>query len=273
MIARPSLFGDHWSTLLFATLLGLAAAVPAFGRGDRRALAVAGICLLPAALLLDPPLSTALLRSSFYLSARIAALLRFPLYVGVAWGLAALAAARRGEPVRRASAVLAAAALAVALYANAAPLRALFAPASADASTFASSRSADIRTMWGPETVRKMAAEIGTGYPVVAGDFEATYYLAGLLPVRVVAAPPRHAPFAIEVRDGERRRKDIETLLDPHTPEAVRREIIARRDVSYVLVSPTSRALKNALKTLNAEPDLFEPVVAGRSTVLFRVRR
>jgi hypothetical protein len=267
LVAAPSLAGRVDGVLQLGALLALLAAVPAFGRDDRRALAAFGIAAFPAALLLDPPLTTMLLRSSPYLTSRIAILLPFTIFVAVAWALGR--ARERGWHARLAVAV-ALLTLAVAAYLAIQPLQLDFTTSGtryAHAMSF--SRVNDVRGTWGTEALARMSAEFGSRYPVVAADEETSYYLAGLLPVAVVAVPAQHAPFAPEAVDGPSRRVDMLTVTDPGTPEALRRDVLRRRHAAYVLIPAEKTA---TLAALRAEPALLTPVFETPTLVLFRTR-
>jgi hypothetical protein len=271
LIARPSLFHDDGVTIALAALLGLLAAVPAFGRGDRRALAAFGLAVLPVALLMNPLVSTPLLARSAYLTSRIAILLRFPLYVGIAWGLARLPKARAREPLAVLAVSVALLGLVAGVRLEWRPLGQLFdTHRSRDAYAFSTSRATDIRRMWHPAVLQAVSGEFGDRYPVVAGDLDTMYYLAGLMPVRLTAVLDKHAPLAVEEIDGAQRREDVRLLLDAHVSEDVRREIVARRGIEYVVLQ---RRKLNALSTFRAETDLFEPIVDSDTLVVFRVKR
>lgn len=285
-IAKPEMFRDDGSVIFFATLLGLMAAVPAFGRGDRRALAAFGICVAPAFFFMFPPLASLLLDRSLYLTSRVAILLRFPVYVGIAWGLGTLLALGRGEArdseardsgtravaLRVLPAATALVAIVVAASIGYEPIRRL-AQDPDEIYGFAKSRRTDMRYVWGVDTLERVWDELGPDYPVIAGDAETTYYLSGLMPVAVVGAPYKHAPFPMEARDGEQRRTDMRTLIDPATPSAVRRGIVEKRDVDYVVINPRGKRLGASVAALREERELLEPVVDERALLLFRVKR
>jgi hypothetical protein len=271
-VASPEMIGTAWTALVvLALLLGVAAAIPAFRDGDRGALAVTAIAILPVALLLDPPLTTLLLQRSAYMTSRIAILLPFTLFVALAWATARWADVDRTSRVVR---VLAVVAVVFALWASVPPFLLTFAVAPGQPATNVwISRGNDMRARWGAETVTKMAAALGDGYPIVAGDAVTSYYVAGVFPAAVVAVPDQHSPFAIEEVDGPARRADMEELTSASASENTRREILERRRADFLVMRADSPKYADALARMRTETDLLTPVVDTQTLVLFRVKR
>lgn len=270
LVARPEMIGDSRAILFGSLLLGLAAAAVAFRRGDRRALAAFGVAVLPVALLMDPPLTTVLLHRSLYLTSRVAILLPFTAFVAIAWGLGQW---REKRALGWLAVAVAVGVLGVG-WSDAQPaLQRNFARSQATGQFSAwTSRKVDIRYTWGPDVIAKIARETGGRYVRFGGDVEATYYLSGILPISVVSAPPKHAPFAVEEIDGGMRRADMDELIDPATSPAERRRILARWDVDYVIV-PNVEKSRGIILKLQAQPDALQTAVDSRSLIVFRVRK
>ena len=271
LVANPAMIGPTgWGIVILGGLLAVLAAGPAFRDRDRRSLVAVGLGALPIVLLIDPPLSSPLLHASPYLTYRIAMLLPFVAFVAAAWGLSR---AFEGRSSGRDGAVVSVLGLALVAALAAAPLRQVFFQVNDYFLAVPTSRPQDIRLKWGPDVIARMAAEFDGRYPVVAGDTNVTYYLAGVLPVAVVAAPSKHSPFAVEERDGEARRADVVDLMSPTATEAQRRAILDRRGADFVVVALYDPASAVPLAQMRAEKDLLAPVVESRSLVLFRVLR
>ncbi|HEY3317638.1 MAG TPA: hypothetical protein VGK50_04380 [Coriobacteriia bacterium] len=253
-------------TFLAAAALALGMAAFAIRTGDPVTSAAAALTGLPLVLLANPPLTTALLRQSVYLTSRVALLLPFTAFVGAAW---ALAAPVRGMRMRVTTAGLAAVLVAAALASSTHAMKEVWAPG-ARLSVF-KTRKTDIRQTWGEAAVARMSAEVGTGYPMVAGDPDTTYYLAGVLPVAAVAVPVRHSPFAVEAVDGEARRVDM-LAMTRSASETERRRILERWHASYVVVTKSATAA-SVLTELRSQRTLLRAVVEGPGVVLFEVRR
>jgi hypothetical protein len=272
LIGGLSITGAARTLFGFGTVLGLLAAVAAFFENDRRALAAFGIAAFPAAMFLNPLAVTALFYRSQYLTWRIAILLPFAFYVGVAWGLSRWG---RDGWWGKAAFSLAVVAVCAAAYAGATSLMSRFVPTgpSHDLVGFAVTRERDVRTRMGPEALARIAEAVGDTYPIVAGDLDSTYNLSGIMDVAVMAAPAKHAPFAIENTDGGQRRSETAMLLAPATPESMRREILGRRDVSFVVVGKPADLRGATRKALDAQPDLLSAVVRTPELTFYRVLR
>ncbi len=271
LVANPSMIGPTgWAIVIFGGVLAVLAGRVAFRDGDRRSLAAAGLGALPAFLLLDPPLSSPLLHASPYLTFRIAILLPFTVFVAAAWGLSRFFEWRTGA---RTGVVVSAVGIALVAVLAAASLQQAFFQVNEYFLAIPTSRVRDIRLQWGPDVVARMAAVFGNSYPIVAGDTNTEYNLAGVLPVAVVAVPSKHSPFAVEEQDGERRRADVEELMSPTATKAERRAILDRRRADYVIVPLYDPKSAAPLAQMRAEKDLFQPVVDSPTIVLFRVLR
>jgi hypothetical protein len=278
--ARPLMIGAGVAPQLVAAALGAVALLAGFLRDDRRALAAGTVGTFTAVVFLDPLVATSLLSRSAYLCLRIAILLPFAVFVPMAWGFGQLGRARSycpGENTRLLSIVgvgLAALGLVAVVQVGAVPLRDLFRPIKAHGVLGVPlSRARDVRLVWGPAAVAAIADQVGERYPVLAGTGETAYELAGLIPVALAAAPEKHAPFAFERIDGAQRRADQALLLEPTASEAIRREILRRRRVDFVVVDRSAPGQAPAAEALAGEPALFERVVDSPTVVLFRVKR
>jgi hypothetical protein len=253
-------------TFVVAAVLAVLMAVVGIRNRDNVTVAAAALAGLPLVLLANPPLTTALLRQSVYLTTRIALVLPFTAYLGVAW---AVSPAVRPKAVRVVAAVLAVAVLAAALSA-AKPVIDETWRRSARMSVW-KTRRVDIRVDWGERAVASMGREIGHRYPIVAGDPQTSFYFAGVLPAAVVAVPVLHSPFAVEETDGALRRRDMLRLMRLDS-EADRRKILERWDASYVVVAKQADS-PEVLAEMRTQTGLLRPVVDGPGIVLFAVVR
>ncbi|HEY3317825.1 MAG TPA: DUF6541 family protein [Coriobacteriia bacterium] len=249
-------------------LLGAAiaawATVRAFRRGEPRDAVTAALTSLPLVLLADPLVTTPLLNASYYLTERIAILLPFTVFLGVAW--AGALPGSRADRAAIAAVVAAALAAGVAFYAISRPPS--WSPSHRD--SIFSSRTDDVRLQWGADTVARLAAEFGDRYPIVASDTQTSYYLSGVLPVAVVGVTSKHTAFAIEAADGQRRRDDMDELMAASTTDARRREILTRRRADYVVVRKTP-GMRLTLASMLKERGLLHEVVDTPAMIVFRV--
>ena len=254
---------------LLGTAIGVAASVRAVRGGSAHDAAAGALarCWRPRSCC-SRPSRRRCCSSRYYLTERIAILLPFTVFVGLAW---ALAQPRRDPLIGR----MVTGAVVVALVAG--PLA--YALGTATAWSPESSRSVwrsrkdDVRLIWGTETVGRLSKAFGEGYPIVASDTETSYYLAGVLPVAVVGVTSAHTPFAVEAADGPARRADMETLMAPGTPEARRREILARRRADYVVVPKYRGGFAATLAEMHGQRAVLAPVFETRTLALFRVVR
>lgn len=274
VLVRPGQFVGGGAMAFWMTVfVGLVATWRALWKGDDSAIPAAGLLLMPALLLFDPITTSVLVHYSYYSLARVALLMSFVPWLALAW---AVAAAVRGDGYGRARHVLAASAIAlfvghaatmypyaVSTYTEADPLL-----RPGESYTVAESRQADVRDGWG-NALWDVRVEIGDAYPRVAASAETGYYLAGLVPVAIVAAPESHSPLTVP--DGWKRRMDMETLLAPDATADARREILETWDADYVALSPGINGDGPALESMREQTELFEPVVDTRRLALMRV--
>ncbi|HEX9094174.1 MAG TPA: hypothetical protein VF902_09345, partial [Coriobacteriia bacterium] len=267
-----SLTGDGPLLFVLAAVLVVLMGAAAFGRSKRReALGGLALACLPLLLLANPLAATVLYRFSPYATERIAGLLWFAPYVAIAWGLAQAGVEAR----RRAARWLAIAALAAAALFSwrltAGTWVVLGGGRSGARYPVPVTRLADIRYQWGFEVLTKVRSEIGERYPVVAGDSDAVYYLAGLEPVSVMAVAKSHSPFAAEQASGEERRADTVALMDPTADEDARRTILAKWRVDYVVLMLDRAPQKAAYDSMRAQSGVFTEVAASPTFALLKV--
>jgi len=79
---------------------------------------------------------------------------------------------------------------------------------------------------------------------VIAAHEKTSYYLAGLVPVRIIAVRRPHMPLAVEVRSGPKRRHDQAQILNAGVTAAKTLRLIEEYDVAYVVVATTNPALE-----------------------------
>jgi hypothetical protein len=265
---RWSLLFSPWA-ILATTAIAIAAGLPAFRRGDERALAASAMCALPAVLLLDPPITGALVNLSPYLLSRVALLLPFTAFVGAAWCLGAAPEMKgRGRMLAVGLGVL------VLVAAAAQGLRELggvYYPKS-QTSVWVT-RQLDVRTTYGDRGLFAAWSTVGGTYPIVASDIGTSYYMIGILPIATVGVPIKHAPFAIEQVDGEARRVAMLALLATATPEPARRAIMERFGASYVLLNVRDAHRKATYESFVKQPASFVQVVKTPQMAMFRYRK
>ncbi len=227
--------------LLFVALLALIglAAPSAFRDREPDALAaVALMAMIPLALN-DPLVTPFALHVSSYNVARLAALMRFMPFVGIAWALGRRPAGREKLlPYMAATAiVLAVIGAAPDLYATATGVHPQGFPRGLDVYGLGTTTlGQDLREQWGVDTLAQMRAAFGDAYPVVAADQLTGYYLAGLEPVALVATQAAHSPAYIESREGPARRADMDAFLAPGATQADRLAIVRRYHIRYVFI-------------------------------------
>jgi hypothetical protein len=270
----PKAAGDAGVILsVFLLVICVLMAAAAFGRRrDRDALGALSLAGLPLLLLYNPVVTTVLYRIGPYMTERIAALMPFAAYVGIAWGIAQWGK-RWWQRVAR---VLAFAALAAAVV--------LAAPYVWNTWTghgglarkgnrypIYVSRLADIRYEWGLPMLERMRTIVGDRYPRVAGDLETTYYMAGLLPVSTLACLQSHSPAAIEQLDGAQRRIDNAEIIAPGAPDATRRALLDKWRVDYVVLRLNRPESLASAEDLRRHPELFRVVARSTTLVLFQV--
>lgn len=79
---------------------------------------------------------------------------------------------------------------------------------------------------------------------VVAADEKASYYLAALVPVRVIAVRRSHMPLAVEVRSGPTRREAQEAIFDPGVTAGDTRNLLDALKVSWIVAPAGSSAIR-----------------------------
>jgi hypothetical protein len=260
-----------------ATAVGLVMLWRAAGTFEERsALAGAALSLMPLVLLYDPVVMTPLFRYSPYMTERLAALLPFTPFVAVAWGLSRAGDGWSGRGPRW----MAYAALAAALVFSGQVAAGTFLGLPAGSRVGARypvyvTRLKDMRVEWGIRDAGSVAAlelaRLGRDYPVVAGDPETSYYLAGLARVAVMAVPKSHSPLAVESVSGPQRRADAAELLAVTTSESRRRQILRAWGAGYVALWTARPAEAAALDSMRSQ-QLFETVVEGDAFALLKVR-
>jgi hypothetical protein len=275
VIAKAGRFFDGGTvTFVLVTALALFIAGWSLVRRDRVALSAFAICSLPLMLLVDPPVTTLLVRYSFYNLARISGLLGFTLDIAIAWTFA-----RPKKSGGRSQAVfLAVVALIAAVGISLPYLQTTWTDQVAavrkgmNVSVWLS-RASDVRNRWGYDTVDQIHELFGDTVPMVAANPETGYYLAGLANVRLVAAPRSHSPLAIEEKSGPARRQAIAQLLYPTATVAQRRAILDRYGADYVLLWRSLQVDSFAEPSVLAQTTLFQPAIDTRHLVLLRVMR
>ena len=245
-----------------------------FVRRDRVALSAFAICSLPLLLLVNPPVTTLLVRFSFYNLARISALLGFTFFIAIAWALAR----PPGSGGRSQAVFLAVVSLAAALAICVPYLRTTWTEQvgavrkGMNVSVWRN-RVADIRAVWGYDALASIRERLGGSHPMVAADLETGYYFAGLADIRLVAAPRAHSPLAIEVVNGPQRRDAIVRFLYATATVAERRAIVKKWSIDFVLLAKGTAKERDAATSMAAQPELFQLVDDTPTLVLFRVKR
>jgi hypothetical protein len=275
VITRPGRFFDG-GTLPFVmtTALALFMAGWSMVKRDRVSLSAFAICSLPVLLLVDPPLTTFLVTRSFYNLARIAALLGFTLYIAIAWALS-----RPKKAAGRSQAVF----LAVIALVGAAVISVGFLQTTWTESVGAvrkgmnvsvwANREADVRVLWGEDTLARIRQRFDGTVPMIASDPETGYYFSGLVDVNLVCAPRSHSPLAIELVSGPARRDAMARLMFPSASVEERRAILTKWGADYVLISRSPVNPASAADSMMLQPELFQPVDVTPRLVLFKVLR
>ena len=259
--------------LLFVALLALIvlAAPSAFRDREPQALAAFALMAMIPLTLNDPLITPVALHFSSYMVARLAALMRFMPFVGIAWALGKRLPGREKLLPFAAAAAIALAVIGAApdLYATATGTYLPGFPRGLDVYGLGATLTRDLRQEWGVDTLARMRAAFGNAYPVVAADPLTSYYLAGLEPVALVATQAAHSPAFIESREGPRRRADMDAFLSPATTPAERLAIVRRYHIRYVAVWKVEEPSLEAI--VMAQPALFRPVVMSSEIDLFQV--
>lgn len=273
VVTRPGRYFDG-GTIAFVVTSALALFMAGWAavRRDRVTVAAFALASMPALLLFDPPVTTVLVRYSYYNMWRMSLLMGFTAYVALAWALA-----RPRASGGRSQAIALAGVLVFAVAASAAqPLAATWTGYRLKGyADVWETRRIDVRQRWGEADLERIRAEFGGRYPMVAGDVDSTYLLAGLMPARILAGPRRHYPLAIQLTTGPQRRMDVEALMRGSATEAQRRAVLAKWDVDYVFLwlgsgRPQEAAAYDSMKRQTA---LFESVLVTPRLALLRIRR
>ena len=275
VIAKAGRFFDGGTvTFVLVTALALFIAGWSLVKRDRVALSAFAICSLPLMLLVDPPVTTLLVRYSFYNLARISGLLGFTLDIAIAWTFA-----RPKKSGGRSQAVfLAVVALVAAVGISLPYLQTTWTDQVAavrkgmNVSVWLS-RASDVRNRWGYDTLDRIRGLFSDSVPMVAADPETGYYLAGLANVRLVAAPRSHSPLAIEEKSGPARRQAIAQLLYPTATVAQSRAILDRYGADYKLLWRSLQVDSFSEPSVLGQTSLFRPAISTRHLVLLRVLR
>lgn len=275
-----SLTGDGPVAFAFAAVLVLLMAAAVFGRARyRELLGGLAVASMPLLLLTDPLSASLLYKVSPYATERVAALLWFTPYVAVAWGLAQAGPETHKRMARWAAVAFVATALAFSWRLIGGTWARIDSGRAGARYPVPITRLADVRYQWGFDTLAKVRRTIGTSYPVVAGDPDTCYYLAGLAPVKVMAVAKSHSPYAIERVSGEERRADAARIMDPTTDNDTRLVILRRWDVEWVVLAPDQGTQGATLASMvgpsavgGPHGGLFLEAVSGPTLVLLKVR-
>jgi hypothetical protein len=267
------MIGGGAALFLLTPLLAVAAGVFAFRHDDLEALAVLALAGLPVLLLFDPLVSTMLLRYSYYFTARIASILRFAPYIGVAWALSRPPSRQRTVLLVVAALVLVAALVDAPQYLEAVTMSRKADVRLGERYSVPVSRPVDERDVWGRPALEHIREIAGSRYPVIASDTESSYYLPGLLPVAVVSTKWSHMPFNIPQAEANARTADATAIMDPNVGESQRRAALERWHAQYLLVTPRTPKAPLLLPVLASEADLLRPVLRTKQLALYEVVR
>ncbi|RJQ52740.1 MAG: hypothetical protein C4521_09540 [Actinobacteria bacterium] len=105
---------------------------------------------------------------------------------------------------------------------------------------FGRQRHNAVRKMSGVTEYLKRRAAPGV---TVAAQEKTSYYLAALVPARVIAVRRPHMPLAVEVREGPRRRHDQSQIFNERVTPGKTRRLLRLYRARYVLASRKDRAL------------------------------
>jgi hypothetical protein len=238
-LVKPGGMFNGGPLVFFPMLVLLVLAAP-HGFRDREPHALAAVALVSMTplLLTDPFFTPLALHFSSYMTARMAALMRFMPFVGIAW-LLGERTLRRDDLLRRFAWI----AIALALLSATPDLIRTFTgwnppgfEKGLDVYGLGATQTWDVRASWTPELLDRMRTRFGTSYPMVAAEDHTGYYLAGLEPVTVVSAKLSHSPAAIESVDGPQRRIDMERFFAAYTTAEERKALIEKYRIRYVAV-------------------------------------
>lgn len=228
--------------LFFAMLVLIAFMLPvAYRDRDPHALAAVALMAMIPLVLNDPLFTPWALRYSSYMTSRMAALMRFMPFVGIAWALGKVLPGRE-RLMPRLAALAVAAAVVWAVPDLVSTASGFYIPGferGLDVYGLGATLTFDMRDRWGVGTLDEMRRIFGSSYPVVAAEPHTAYYFAGLEPVAVVAAKISHSPAAIEALDGPQRRQDMSVFFSRWSTEAERRALVGKYRIRYVVIWKT----------------------------------
>jgi hypothetical protein len=252
-------------------LLGFAAPA-AFRDRDPHALAAFALVAMIPVVLNDPFFTPFALRFSSYMTARMAALMRFLPFVLVAWVLGRPLRGREQLMGRLAGVCIALAVVGAGpdLVATVSGWQPPMFQRGLDVFGLGATWAYDVRASWGPKELERMRTLFGNTYPVVAAEPHTGYYFCGLEPVAVVAPKLSHAPAFIEGKDGPKRRLDMERFFDRWASESERREIARRYGVRYAVVW-RSRTGPEVEQGMLKQSSLFKMAVSSPTLDLLEV--
>lgn len=255
-----------WPTLLLAVLIG----IEAWRRKDPRHVGAFALAIMPAFLLTNPVVTTLALRFSSYMTARLGELLRASPYLAIAWALARF---RRGAG--RLEIPTAAVASVLAVVVAVPSLLFTFVPGKGTWRRGAGypipvTKEWDYRRYWGPRELAELRRIVGDEYPVVVGHRETVYYLMGLQPVAVLGALETHSPAYIEVREGERRRKENDWFMSPAALVRHRQDYARKRMIRYVAIGD-SVLERQAMEAMLGQPEMFRLVYSSPRLALLEI--
>lgn len=263
----------HYLGPAWLFLLGLAACAWALvrsrGRGGRTAVAAVAVASLAAVLLVNPIAGTLVLGYSAHMARRLAKLLPFAPYVGVAWACGvALAGSPRGRRAFLALTALAAAfALACLMLFGTVPAR--WPQRWPGERGVVAAWPKDRRWYWGVDTLATLRAEFAAHgrTPVLAGSPAACYQLTGLLDAYALSVVEAHSPYHVEVESGRARREDDAAIADAATPDDQRHALAVKWGAAYLAFDDDPRYDAVRRRVL-ADTAHFAAVTDGRLLVV-----
>jgi hypothetical protein len=282
-IVEPGVFVERGVVLLaVATVLGAVMAVWGVRERARPVVAGAAVSLVPALLMLLPPVTGWLVEHSYYMLLRLAAMLHFTPFIGLAWLLSRAFFSETSTSEGRTTfwSKVAAAFVVVALMAGAWPyLQTVLTPWPSKAEriraaneSIGKSRSTSALAVISQPALGAFRELVDDEYPRVAARTDISYTMAGILPVSVVASPDGHSPMSVELVDGPMRREAMHELLQPNTPGWRRKEIVDEYDADYVFVWLETEEDGVVARSINKQREYFKPVLDLYNVRVFRVR-
>lgn len=257
--------------------VGLACCVWALVRSRRTGAAVAVTVLavgaLPFLLLTDPLVAPLVLQYSAHMARKLASLLHFAPWVGIAWAAGVALTGSKGARGR-----FLAVAGALAVYSLACAMLLGYYPDRLPAQvpsrvSVVGAWARDRRAYWGPENLAAARKALSVaGAPVIAGPLQVLYQLTGMADGRALAVVEAHSPYHVESVDGPQRRVDDERLARPATPEAERYALALKWGVGFLVFDDAPEYLP-ARDAVLADTVRFEQVVVTDHFTLVAVRR